>query len=116
MSRPLIECPPTQQTKAMVTRAWAKYHEAVQVHGPADEWDRAVIDQCIRAFVKQGRRFSSNDMRPLLPEVRKCLISRRLIEAQKCGWIRWAGVTSSTLKSTHGAHVNVYSPIPGALS
>jgi hypothetical protein len=115
MSRPLIECEPTAQTKALVTRAWARYHASVQEHGPADEWDRQVIDTAIRAMAMQGRRFSVNDFRDLLPEVRKCLISRRLIEAQRVGWIRWAGVTSSTLKSTKAAHVNVYAPIPGAL-
>lgn len=54
-------------------------------------------------------------MRPLLPEVRKCLISRRLIAAQKSGLIQYVGVTPSTLPSTKAARVNVYRPLPGAI-
>lgn len=113
--RPIIECVPTDATRAAVQSGWDAYHRAVAEYGPADEWDRRVIDQCIRAFVKQGRPFSANDMRPLLPEVRKCLISRRLIQAQRDGLIRYVGVTASTLESTKSARVNVYSPIPGGL-
>ena len=79
-------------------------------------WDKQVIDQVIRAFVLQGKPFSANDMRPLLPEVRKCLISRRLIAAQRDGLVRSVGITYSTLKSTKGARVSVYAPIRGALA
>jgi hypothetical protein len=115
MSRAVIEAPVSDEVRAAVKAGWAAYKAATEEYGPSDDWDRKVIDQCIRAFVKQGRPFSANDMRPLLPEVRKCLISRRLIVAQNDGLIRYVGVTPSTLKSTKSARVNVYAPIPGSL-
>lgn len=114
MTRAMIECRPSDETLAAIEKAFALYKTSTEEHGPADEWDRRVIDQCIRAFVKQGQPFSANDMRPLLPEVRKCLISRRLIAAQNDDLIRYVGITPSTLESTKGARVNVYAPIPGA--
>ncbi|RDZ48795.1 hypothetical protein C5C07_20535 [Haloferax sp. Atlit-4N] len=114
MSRPIVECTPSAQTRRLVEAAWAEYHRSVQEYGPSDEWDRKVIDQAIRAMVKQGENFSVNDFRDLLPEVRKCLISRRLIAAQKDGLIEFTGVTYSSLKSTKGAKVNIYRPVPGA--
>lgn len=116
MSRPIIVAPVTDKVRALVETGWSAYHAAVQEHGPSDEWDRRVIDQAIRAFVLQGKPFSANDLRPLLPEVRKCLISRRLIVAQNDGLIRYVGVTPSTLKSTKAARVNVYAPMAGALT
>jgi hypothetical protein len=115
MSRAIIECTPTDETRAAIATGWALYEASTREHGPSDEWDKRVIDQAIRAFAEQGKPFSANDLRPLLPEVRKCLISRRLIAAQNAGWIRYGGVTPSTLKSTKAARVNVYIPIPGAL-
>lgn len=102
------------QSRALVAKAYAAYLTATEESGPADEWDRQVIDQVIRALVTQGEPFSVNDMRPLLPAVRKCLISRRLIKAQESGWIRKTGYTPSTLHSTHAAEVKVYTPIEGA--
>lgn len=116
MSRPIVECPPTTYTRELVQAAWAEYHRTVQEHGAADEHDKWVIDQAIRAMVLQGGRWSINDFRDLLPEVRKCLISRRLIAAQRDGLIESVGVTYSTLKSTKGARVSVYQPVPGALT
>lgn len=115
MGRPVIESPPTPHTRELVEAAWAEYHHSVQEYGPSDEWDRQVIDQAIRAIALQGRPFSVNDFRDLLPEVRRCLISRRLIAAQRNGWIRYGGVTCSTLRSTKGARVSVYIPIPGGV-
>lgn len=111
MSRGIVECRVSEETRAAVRAGWDAYHAAVEEHGRADEWDRQVIDQAIRAFVTQGHPFSANDLRPLLPAVRKCLISRRLIEAQKQGLIRYVGVTPSTLPSTKSARVNVYAPV-----
>lgn len=117
MSRPVIECSPNQHTRELVEAAWARYHDSVQESGPADERDRAVIDAAIRGMALQGKPFSVNDFRHLLPdEVRKALISRRLIAAQHAGWIRYVGVTASTLRSTKAARVSVYAPIRGALS
>lgn len=115
MSRPIIEAPVSDEVRAAVSAGLAEYKAATETHGPADEWDNAVINRLIRAFVLQGRPFSANDLRPLLPAVRKCLISRRLIDAQENGLITYVGVTPSTLKSTKGARVNVYRPVRGAL-
>ena len=81
---------------------------AVQVDGPADEWDRACLDRVILAFAKQGHPFSANDLRELLPPVRKALISHRLRVAARDGLIRRVGKTPSTLKSTHAHEINVY--------
>lgn len=110
----IVEAPVRPTVRRLVDAAYAEYIAATEEHGPADEWDRRVIDQVIRAFVAQGHRFSVNDMRPLLAEVRKCLISRRLIKAQENGWIRKVGYTPSTLASTHAAEVKVYQPIADA--
>lgn len=115
MTLPIIECRPSPETLAAVADGWRRYEASTEAHGVADDWDNAVIVTAIKAFVRQGRPFSCNDLRPLLPEVRKCLISRRLIDAQRDGWIRRVGFTPSTLKSTKNALVRVYSPLPGAL-
>ncbi|SDC45151.1 hypothetical protein [Nocardioides lianchengensis] len=116
MSGPIIEAPVSDAVRAAVAKGWELYEASTREHGKADEWDRRVIDQVIHAFVRQGRPFSANDLRPLLPEVRKCLISRRLIQAQLDGLIRYVGVTPSTLRSTKAARVNVYAPVRGALT
>lgn len=113
MSRPIVACEPTAETRAKISAAWADYHASVAEYGPGDDWDRRIIDEVIDCFVRQGRPFSANSMRDLLPAVRKCLISRRLIVAQNTGLIRYVGVTPSTLKSTKGARVNVYAPVRG---
>lgn len=113
MSLPIIECLPSDETRAAIAEGWVAYEKATAEHGPADEWDRKVIDQAIKAFARQGRPFSVNDFRDLLPEVRVALISRRLIAAQKAGWVRRVGFTPSTLRSTKNAMVRVYAPIPG---
>lgn len=124
MSIPLIEAPVSDEVRAAVAAGWAAYETATREAGPTDNLDKRigdmidkkVIDDVIRAFVRQGRPFSANDLRPHLPHgVRKCLISRRLIVAQNDGLIRRVGFTPSTLRSTKAALVRVYAPIPGAL-
>lgn len=99
---------PTPTDLPAVRAAWAEYEAAVQEHGPADEWDAKVLDRIIAHLASTGRQFSSNDIRELAPEVRKCLVSRRLIAAQHAGQIRKVGYTPSTLRSTHGHPVAVY--------
>lgn len=116
MTKVVLDTAISDETRAAIADGWAAYEAATRESGPSDEWDRRVIDQVIRHLAAQGRPFSANTMRPLLPEVRKCLISRRLIAAQRAGLIRYVGVTPSTLKSTKAARVNVYAPIPGALN
>jgi hypothetical protein len=115
VTRPIIEAPVSEQVLAAIQDGWAAYEAATDEHGPDDDSDRLLIDRVIRAFVRQGRPFSANDIRPHVDGVRKCLISRRLITAQRDGLISYVGVTPSTLKSTKAARVNVYRPVPGAL-
>ncbi len=125
MSRAIIEAPVSDDVRRAVAAGWDAYEAATREAGPTDNLDKRVgdaidkevIDTTIRAFVRQGRPFSANDIRPHLPHgVRKCLISRRLIVAQHDGLIRYVGVTPSTLASTKAARVNVYAPIQGAAS
>ncbi len=115
MTRTIVDTPVSARTRAAIRRGWDLYKASTEEHGPSDEWNRKVIDHVIRHLVKQGHPFSANTMRPFLPEVRKCLISRRLIAAQKDGLITYIGVTASTLESTKSARVNVYEPHPEAL-
>lgn len=121
---PLIEAPVSDEVRAAVAAGWAAYEASTREAGPTDNLDRRiadlidkqVIDDVIKAFARQGRPFSANDLRPHLPAgIRKCLISRRLIVAQNDGLIRRVGFTPSTLKSTKAALVRVYAAIPGAL-
>lgn len=115
MTTPVLSSHIGDEARARVAAAWSRYEAAVQEHGPADEWDRRVIEQAILAVAREGRRFSVNDFRDLLPEVRTCLISRRLIAAQRAGWIKTVGVTHSTLPSTKAARVSVYQPLKRGL-
>ena len=115
MTAPVVESVLTDEARALVAAAWSRYEASVAEYGAADEWDRRVIDEAILAVARMGRRFSVNDFRDLLPEVRKCLISRRLIAAQRAGWVRMVGVTRSTLPSTKAARVSVYQPLKRGL-
>ena len=117
MSRVMVEAPVSDEVRAAVETGWAAYEQATRETGPTDEWDRAAIDAVIRAFARQGKPFSANDIRPWLPPgIRKKFISRRFIAAEREGLLRYVGVTPSTLKSTKSARVNVYAPIKGSLS
>lgn len=73
-----------------------------------DGWDRKVIDQAIHAFAAQGRPFSANDLRELLPDVRQPLIGARFLAAANRGVIRRVGYTPSTQKSTHAHPIAVW--------
>ena len=104
----IVACQPTEETRRRVEVAWDEYDKAVQVEGPADEWDKRVIDRVIYAMAAQGHPFSVNDFRELLPRVRNALISHRLRAALNAGVITRVGKTPSTLKSTHAHEINVY--------
>lgn len=75
-------------------------------------WDRKVIDQAIDAYALTGERFSSNELRELLPEVRSALIGTRFMAASVGGRIRRVGLTPSTKKNTHGKDVAVWLGVP----
>ena len=119
MSRALIEAPVTDSVRAAVAAGHAAYEAAIAANGgPTDDWDKAAIDNVIRAFARQGRPFSANDIRPHLPAgVRVKFISHRFRVAQRGpgAFLRYGGVTPSTLASTRSARVSVYIPIRGAL-
>lgn len=68
----------------------------------SDEWERAVIDQAIRAVAARGRPFSANDVRPLLPAgVRPKLVGARFMAASRRKEIVKVGWTPSTDPGTH---------------
>mgnify|MGYP000039955643 FL=1 len=104
----LTVAPTSDEVRRLVAVAWDEYEKAVRIEGPADEWDRQVIDRVIHAFADQGHPFSANDFRELLPEVRTCLIPHRLRVAVNAGVIKVVGQTASALKSTHAHKLNVY--------
>lgn len=72
-------------------------------------WNKALIDQAIAALANTGQRFSSNDLRVLLPEdIPGPLFGARFSAAQTKGRIRFVGYTRSTKKNTHGKPVAVW--------
>ena len=71
----------------------------------ATGWEKALIDQAIRAFAATGQPFSANDLRPLLPDVRSSLMGSRFMAAAKAGQIRRVGLATSTKKNTHSKDV-----------
>lgn len=73
----------------------------------------APVSDAVRAAVSTGWAAYERATRDLGPCDEH---DRRLIVAQNAGLIRYVGVTPSTLKSTKSARVNVYAPIPGALT
>lgn len=73
-----------------------------QVEEASDDWSRSVIDQAITATALQGRPFSANDVRPLLPPgIRPALVGARFLAASKRGQIRKVGWVASTDPGTH---------------
>ena len=72
-------------------------------------WNKALIDQAIDALANTGERFSSNDLRVLLPDdIPGPLFGARFSAAQTKGRIRFVGYTRSTKKNTHGKPVAVW--------
>lgn len=82
-----------------------------RVEASSSEWEKAVIDQAILAMAEKPVRFSANDFRDLLPEVR----TRKLI-GQRCGDLSKrkpppivkVDETISTDEGTHAKKINVY--------
>lgn len=100
--------PDVPEVRTQVEAALADWDAAVTEGGPSDEWDRKVIRQAIDAFAGTGHPFSMNDVRPLLPVVRKALLAKAFVAAERDGVVRKVGTTPSTLRSTRGHHINVY--------
>lgn len=80
-----------------------------RVEEASDDWQRATIDQAIRAVAERGRAFSANDVRPLLPPgIRPALIGARFLAASKRKAIVHVGMVASTDPGTHGHRVSLW--------
>lgn len=73
-------------------------------------WNKSLIDKAIDVFAASGHRFSSNDVRVVLPEdLPGPLFGSRFSHAlHNRGVIRVVGYISSSKKNTHGKPVYVY--------
>lgn len=102
----------TQSPAELINEARKARDEGMSIAHVADEergsWDTKVIDQAIKAFADTGKPFSSNDIWPLLPEVRGALIGTRFMAASVRGYIRKVGRVTSTKKNTHAKEVAVW--------
>lgn len=75
----------------------------------SDDQDIAVVDQAILNLAATGGRFSANDVRPLLPELRsKNLIGARFNALRMRRLIVKVGEVTSTDRGTHGKRVALY--------
>jgi hypothetical protein len=80
-----------------------------RVEEASDDWDRAVIDQAIRAVAQRGGGFSANDVRPLLPPgVRPALVGARFMAASRRREIHKVGWVASTDPGTHAHPVALW--------
>lgn len=68
-------------------------------------WERSVILTAIEHLADQGRPFSANDVRPLLPEVNTNRIGRCFALAADRGLIEFVGYVRSTDRGTHGKRI-----------
>lgn len=69
----------------------------------------AQVDALIARYAATGERFSSNDLRPHIPEgVRPNAIGGRFQQAARRGLIRHVDWVASTKATTHGHHVKVW--------
>lgn len=81
-----------------------------RVEGTADDQDRAVIDQALAAMIERGRAFSANDLRDLLPVVRKSLVGARFLAAAKRGEIIRVGYVPSSEPTDHCRPIALWRP------
>lgn len=74
-----------------------------KLEADADNVDRQVIDQAIRVYAETGMEFSANDLRYLLPDVRRPLIGARFLAARKRGVIAPVSYTGGRGEVTPGS-------------
>ncbi|WP_275558578.1 hypothetical protein [Streptomyces sp. 5-6(2022)] len=74
------------------------------------DWDRALVEQAVEAFGADGRPFSCNDFRDLLPEMAHGHIGLaiRSMAARKPAAIVEIGEVTSTSPATHGKPIKQY--------
>lgn len=96
--------------KQAIDAARAERDEAMAMAEEADRsgWDKKVIDQAIEAFARDGRPFSANDLRDLLPDVRTSLMGSRFYAASVAGLIRKQGRVTSTKRNTHAKDIDLW--------
>lgn len=97
-------------TADQMTLVFAARDEALQaVTDHSDAQDIAVVDQAILTVAQQGRPFSANDFRGLLPELRnRKLIGARINSLRMRKVLRKVDEVTSTDVGTHGKKVGVY--------
>jgi hypothetical protein len=86
----------------------ARDHALEVVEEAGDDWDRSVVD---RAIVETGKRlgeFSANDVRPLLPEVRRSLVGARFLAMAKAGRLESVGYVASSDAGTHASPIRLW--------
>lgn len=74
----------------------------------ADEQDKAVVRQALRHFIASGEPFSANDVRALLPDVRRTLLGGAFLAASGAKAIVKVGYVPSSDPGTHGHRVALW--------
>lgn len=74
------------------------------------EWEKRVIAQAIKHVANQGRPFTTDDVRPLLPDVHPNRIGAGFNAARARGEIVCVGFTRSKKVSSHRRLVAVWTP------
>lgn len=75
------------------------------------DWDTAILDQAIDAIGGDGRPFSMNDVRAVLPELAHGaagLFFHSLVRRRHPRQVDVVGEEPSTAESTHGKPIKVY--------
>lgn len=75
------------------------------------DWDTALLDQAIDAIGGDGRPFSMNDVRAVLPELAHGtagLFFHSLVRRRHPRQVMVVGEEPSTAESTHGKPIKVY--------
>lgn len=75
------------------------------------DWDTAILDQAIDAIGGEGRPFSMNDVRAVLPELAHGaagLFFHSLVRRRHPRQVMVIGEEPSTAASTHGKPIKVY--------
>jgi hypothetical protein len=80
------------------------------------DWDRKLVEQAVEAFGADGRPFSCNDFRDLLPDMAHGHIGAviRSMSARKPAAIVEIGKVPSTSPATHGKPIGQYVLAPFA--
>lgn len=85
-----------------------KFDAISRVEAAADPDLRAMVDEEIRRAAAQGKTFSANDFRHMLPDDVGPLMGARFLAAAKAGLIRHVGYEASTKASTHAHDVKTW--------